>query len=111
MNRSDFFKKLGLGALAVVVAPKMLAEVKEEIKPIVQSSSHGGFQWEEDSSVVNSIKNIKEWEEHGDKLYIPYDKTICINDIYFDGDRTWIVMYYSDGNYCCMPTYGVHRLK
>jgi len=31
MNRLDFFKRLGIGALAVVVAPKMLAEVKEEL--------------------------------------------------------------------------------
>jgi len=30
MNRLDFFKKLGIGTLAVVVAPKVLAEVKKE---------------------------------------------------------------------------------
>ena len=29
MNRADFFKRLGIGALAVVVAPKVLAEVKD----------------------------------------------------------------------------------
>ena len=31
MNRKDFFKRLGIGALAVIVAPKILAEVKEEL--------------------------------------------------------------------------------
>ena len=28
MNRKDFFKKLGLGALTIIVAPKVLAETK-----------------------------------------------------------------------------------
>ena len=32
MNRSDFFKKLGLGALAVVVAPKMLVQSSPSLK-------------------------------------------------------------------------------
>ncbi len=30
MNRSDFLKKLGLGAVIVVATPKILAEAKEE---------------------------------------------------------------------------------
>ena len=30
MNRRDFFRKLGIGAIAVAVAPKILAEVRPE---------------------------------------------------------------------------------
>lgn len=29
MNRADFLKKLGLGALAVTVAPKVIGDIKE----------------------------------------------------------------------------------
>lgn len=32
MKRSDFFKRLGLGAAAVVIAPKVIAEALEEVK-------------------------------------------------------------------------------
>ena len=32
MKRSDFFKRLGLGAAAVIVAPKVIAEALEEVK-------------------------------------------------------------------------------
>lgn len=32
MDRSTFFKRLGLGAIAVVVAPKVISEVVEEVK-------------------------------------------------------------------------------
>ena len=38
MNRKDFFKKLGAGAVVAAVAPKVLAEIPEEatIKPPVR---------------------------------------------------------------------------
>lgn len=37
MNRADFFKKLGLGALGIAIAPKVLGEIKEDdttLKPV-----------------------------------------------------------------------------
>jgi|WetSurMetagenome_2_1015567.scaffolds.fasta_scaffold685005_1 hypothetical protein len=34
MNRKTFFKKLGISAAAVVVAPKILTEVSQELYPI-----------------------------------------------------------------------------
>jgi hypothetical protein len=33
MNRKDFFRKLGIGALAVAITPKILVDAKED-KPI-----------------------------------------------------------------------------
>lgn len=38
MNRKEFFKKLGLGVLGIAVAPKVLAEIKEERSHVISVS-------------------------------------------------------------------------
>jgi hypothetical protein len=64
MNRKDFFKKLGLGAMAIVVAPKVLADNSPyESKyivgcdPISENDSCMGF-------IVSSRGYTKEWRHY-----------------------------------------------
>jgi len=51
MNRADFFKKIGLGAIAVAVAPSVLAKEKEN-ELIITNSPHGEFQWEKQPKYI-----------------------------------------------------------
>ena len=51
MNRKDFFKKLGIGAATVVVAPKVLAEI-EEPKPQFDETVYDSVYWDTKTNIA-----------------------------------------------------------
>jgi hypothetical protein len=108
MNRKDFFKRLGLGALAVAITPKIIEDIKKDINNHndLTSLQGGKFKWEEYKYHKTNEEIVREWEETGSKLYLPYDRneTTCVNDIIFYGGIEWQVMYIDELNrFNCMP--------
>jgi len=71
MNRADFFKKLGLGALAVVVAPKVFAETPQKEK-MIYPMLKDGITIDADLLPIKEY-DVKEivrlWKQTGQILY------------------------------------------
>jgi|WetSurSiteA1Bulk_404760.scaffolds.fasta_scaffold162183_1 hypothetical protein len=56
MNRKDFFKRLGIGVLAVVVAPKILAE--EELNPVEFKPKSISSHIKASDDVIDSLNGL-----------------------------------------------------
>ena len=105
MNRKDFFRKLGLGAFTVLVAPKVF----EQENKIDTSRYIGGCDPiqpkeftritiidKQTGSVIYNKKNEK-------TLRIVRNGFYCIGDIFKSYDMEWIVWYMDDEYYYCIP--------
>ena len=91
MNRKDFFKKLGLGALVVAIAPKMLAQKEETLvhtkglMPFIQRASTLSYKdtqllsdydwntgmWLPYRGDLTPLEILKIWKETGHLIYRP----------------------------------------
>lgn len=106
MNRKDFFKKLGLGAVTILVAPKVLAETKVDKPKYIAGCDPIGLN-------TRDIAGVKIWHnENGAVFYNKRNEStlrIVRNGFYYIGDiiksydKTWIVWYYDDDYYYCIP--------
>jgi hypothetical protein len=70
MNRLSFLKKLGIGAVAVAVAPKVIAEIKET--PIPSNYYEGLIPYIRRTAPPSTItpeEIIKIWKQTGDLVY------------------------------------------
>lgn len=109
MNRKDFFKKLGLGAMAVIVAPKVLAETKvDETKYIV-----GGDPISEGNSKMGYIVDVRHYPFTPEDCYplpvkngflrVKRSGFYCIGDVFTVFGMKWVATHY-DGEYLyCIP--------
>jgi hypothetical protein len=100
MNRKDFFKKLGFGALAVAIAPKVLAEAVKETPKVKDRSLMTPHEYHLDNCkmVKNNPKDVlKYYQQSGNLLYTEDD--LRINDIVSINiyENKYVVMYRFEG--------------
>jgi len=93
MTRKEFFKKLGIGVAAIVVAPKVIAETKPNNTII----------WDEAAIMPKKFDSIGLWipEKKGVKYPLTYAECYKMPDTYLDlvrkyqhcYDEAWMKLY------------------
>ena len=109
MNRRNFFSKLGIGALAVVVAPAVLTQ-EEPIDtsryimgadPVEDGEMSVGYLIPKKHRFMGTNTNGILWDEAG-LLRVERNGFYCLNDVFVSYDKQWVVKYSDNDYYYCM---------
>ena len=99
MKRKDFFKVLGVGALAAVVAPKLLVSTEDSVPDIVDNRDISRIaiqdnEWEEQGRVHNMTKGEVMTVDSNMVVHVrnPDDNYYRIYDTVFTEDRNYIII-------------------
>lgn len=111
MNRKEFFKKLGLGALVVAVAPKVLAkdEYTEGLIPFIERTSKDkDYQLKWAKECYESYDtNLNFWKDlkikNSSKLMITRNGFYCIGDRFCEDGIQWQITSMDDYYYYAYP--------
>jgi len=98
MKRKDFFKVLGVGALAAVIAPKLLVSTEDSVPDIVDNRDISRIaihdnEWEEQGRVHNMTKGEVMTVDSNMVVHVrnPDDNYYRIYDTVFTEDRNYII--------------------